>query len=343
MAVRIRKGKKTAKGVSLYLDIYFKGKRWYEFLNLYLKGEAQGETMKAAKLIKKKTERDLIMGRYGVTTGKDSEDFTTLHTKYKRLEHYRVYRACTNALIKFNDSPTIPCNEITEDFCKRFRSHLEKTYKGETPHNYFKVFKRMLKDATRAGYFIASPAEYIVNKNPTGRDVKKDVLFTAEIQKLYEAHCGNLQVRRAFLFALNTGLRLVDIRLLTWENINLQDKVLKFSQSKTTRQNIIPLNDNAIEILKKIVSDTTLFNLPSTNAVNKSIDTWKTNAGITKKVTFHVARHSAISNWLLNSGNLKLAGTLAGHASIRETEKYSHIADEQKRNTVNKMPVYKKK
>jgi len=39
--------------------------------------------------------------------------------------------------------------------------------------------------------------------------LKKDILNLDEIQLLSKARCGNDQVKRAFFFSLNTGLRFV--------------------------------------------------------------------------------------------------------------------------------------
>lgn len=36
-------------------------------------------------------------------------------------------------------------------------------------------------------------------------------------------------------------------------------------------------------------------------------------------------------------GNLKLAGSLAGHSSTKETEKYAHLIDSEKRSAVDKL------
>lgn len=58
-------------------------------------------------------------------------------------------------------------------------------------------------------------------------------------------------------------------------------------------------------------------------------------------VLFHCARHSFVTNLMLNGANIKTASELAGHSTIRHTEKYVHIVDEIKREAVNSLPDIK--
>lgn len=46
-----------------------------------------------------------------------------------------------------------------------------------------------------------------------------------------------------------------------------------------------------------------------------------------------------MTNLLLNGANIKTASELAGHSTIRHTEKYIHIADELKRKAVDSLPT----
>jgi integrase len=340
MSVVLRK-KKCSKGLSLYLDIYHKGIRKYEFLNLYIKGENRSDVMEKARKIQKKFQDEITLGYYGISLEKSADDFTEFYLRYRHLNHFKKYKTCIYALMRHMKSDVILFRDIDELFCQRFKQYLVSTYQGETPYGYFKIFKKMLKDAARLGYFTASPAEYVTNENPTGRDIRKDILFIDEIAKLYKAHCGNIEVRRAFLFSLNTATRLVDCRRLTWKNIDLKNQTLTYSQSKTRKQNIVPLNSNAMDVLNMIDKKAEyLFAMPSSNAVNKVLGNWVKDAGIEKKITFHCSRHSAITHWYALTGDLKLSGSMAGHSSVKITERYGRIADEAKRRAVDSMQKF---
>jgi integrase/recombinase XerD len=225
------------------------------------------------------------------------------------LQHYRVFKACRKKLEAISNP--LPCSRVTEQFCIDFRSSLE-TMHGETPYNYFRAFKRVLKDATRAGYYLRNPAEYVRNPNPTRYDLKKEVLSVDEVKRLRYV---NLQ--RPYIY----------------------DKVARtitFVQAKKKSLHVVPLNENAVKILELVGG---VFQLPSTNGANDNINRLVKRAGISKHITSGSARHTFVTSVLRHTGNIKLAGQIAGHSSVAMTEKYAHILDEETKAAVKGIEV----
>lgn len=58
---------------------------------------------------------------------------------------------------------------------------------------------------------------------------------------------------------------------------------------------------------------------------------------LAQPITFHFARHSFAVNVLGAGANIKTVASLMGHSSIKMTEKYLHVIDQQKQDAINSL------
>lgn len=337
MKVHLRK-KKTTTGHSLLLDYFLHGSRVREYLGIHItKGDSK-EKLLIAERIRAQKEIELFSGQYGLSPSHRRkidfieyfQDFIDQSTRKDK----NLFNASLAKLIKFH-GPQLPASSIDARFCSGFFQYLLKSLNGESPYNYFKVFKAVLSAAVTDRLFISSPASGIKSAKPAGV-LSKQVLTDSEIKILFKTRCGNAEVKRAFLFACFTGLRAVDVRSLTWKEIDMRNKEMRFSQSKTSARHIVPLNSSAISILGK-PGIGPVFKLPSQNGMNKDLKNWVKRSKIKKHITFHCARHTFGTSLLIHGADLKTTSVLLGHSSTRETEKYTHISDKMKRKAVDQL------
>lgn len=343
MGIKIRT-RKIKGGVSFYLDIYHNGRRYYENLKIFsLDKDGDRKTKKAeAEVIRSNRIHSLGLSPYYSPYKKRSAsvvEYIRIRGDNSLQVNKRRFSAIVKHLLLFANKKDLQFFEITPTFCSDFRDYLGSKLQGETPHDYFKHFKKMLNDATGDGYLDANPCLKVKNANPASGQLRKDVLTDDEIAALLSAPCGNMEVRRAFLFACMTGIRCGDIRSLIWGQVDLKLKEITFEMNKTGKEITVPLNKAALTLIGFPRSKNDhVFHLPSQGAVNKVLKHWARRASIEKHVTFHVARHSFITSVYRSTRDLKLAGSLAGHSSIKHTEKYAHICNESKRDAVNQLP-----
>jgi integrase/recombinase XerD len=220
-------------------------------------------------------------------------------------------------------------------FLERFAKYLKRNYNGDTPYNYFKKLKRVIKIAVKEKLLKENPATDIAC--PKNKGIEKDVLSIEELSLLVNAKCPNNYVRNAFLFCCLTGLRYCDVKKLKWKDIK-RDR-LKIVQEKTKQPVDVILNDDAKYFLGKPGSPNDLiYILPSHNGCLKNLDKWIEKAGVEKHITWHCARHTFATNLIQNGNDILITSNLLGHTSTKYTTRYTRINEQLRKDAIIKMP-----
>lgn len=141
-----------------------------------------------------------------------------------------------------------------------------------------------------------------------------------------------------------TGLRPKELAYLAWDDINLEAKTITVQakpdagfQIKTDEERVIPLNKEAVSLLKRLErSSRWVFAKGFKPVLNirKAIKTAARLAGINRRVTPGMLRHTFATHLLQKGVDIETLRNLMGHKSIETTQKYLHSMKDSMKNAV---------
>ncbi len=134
------------------------------------------------------------------------------------------------------------------------------------------------------------------------------------------------------LIALNTGLRRGELTSLHWSDIDLEAKrlLVRAAAAKGLKSRYVPLNTEATTILTRWRKQTSgVGRVFAVRSIKKSWAALMTAAKIAN-LHFHDLRHSFASRLAMAGVDLNTVRELLGHADMKMTLRYAHLAAEHK-------------
>ena len=191
--------------------------------------------------------------------------------------------------------------------------------------------KMVLKYMKLLGYNCLEPELIPI---PKREDVKRPFLSEYEVSKMID---NSYSLRNKFVVSLlySSGIRLSEMISLNRDSIKDRSFTvvgkgkkarLCFIDERTENimnEYLASRNDDCEAL---IISYKNKARMTPTN-VQLLIKNTAERAGITKKVTPHILRHSFATNFIRNNGNIKYLSVLLGHVSINTTAVYTHVVD----------------
>ncbi len=171
-----------------------------------------------------------------------------------------------------------------------------------------------------------NPARLVKHRQENNARVRwlaaeEEARLRAAIQATCQEHTPELDL------ALNTGLRLSEMYGLTWNNVNLSQRVLTVPRSKNGEMRHIPLNSVAIAALAALRQryETTGFVCGGAPGPRRWFEP-AVRATKLRDFTWHCLRHTFASRLVMAGVDLRTVQELMGHKSIQMTVRYSHLA-----------------
>lgn len=268
----------------------------------------------------------------------------------RTAENYHLY---LERLVEFAGDITV--DKITSELVRKYRLWLNR-YKNDngdelsmqTQAYHLIALRNFLGYCSRRDIKTLTP-----EKIELPRVKRKQVSFldAAEVERLIAAinleTPSGLRDRAIVELLFSSGLRVSELCNLNRDHINLsrgefmvrgkgqKDRPVFISPEATEwlAQYLTTRTDSAVPLFIRYSGFKTgdergeSFRL-TPRSVQRSIQRYAKNAGITKHVSPHTLRHSFATDLLMNGADLRSVQSMLGHSSIATTQIYTHVTDQ---------------
>ncbi len=233
----------------------------------------------------------------------------------------------------------ITFSDLTFELISSFEYFLQlKGYHTNTIAKHMKHLKRHVNIAINKEYIEIQKYAFRKYKIKTIEN-KHTRLVPEELERLENLILSGRYVKLqksldAFLFCCYAGMRYSDFINLSSENfvdIN-QETWLIYKSVKTGTEVRLPLyllfSGKGIAILNKYRDNLEdFFHLRDNSNVNKDLIIITRLAGLSKRISFHTARHTNATLLIYNGINITTVQKLLGHKSVKTTQVYTNVMD----------------
>lgn len=270
-------------------------------------------------------------------------------------ERYGV--AVTEFLKTLGNRQSKNITSLTAADVQRFLDH--RTDLGLAPKTVtvdVKVIRSALNTARRQGLIPSNPAEAV--ELPKAESMERGTFTKAEVKMLVDAADG--EWKTLILFAAFTGARLSDCCRMQWDGVDLAEKTLTYTQTKTGKKVTAPLHPDLLKALNKLASTDkpAVFIMPKiagqrTSGRRGLSETFKKimrKAGLDLQTvkgagnqmfsrrTFHALRHTFTSALAKGNVSPEMRMKLTGHTTEGEHRKYTHHEMDNLRAAIETIP-----
>jgi integrase len=266
MRVHLRKRKTGAEKASLYIEVYHKGARMRETLDLYVynnpKNKLQEQENKATWELAEQIQAKKLLEVQDLKFGINRQDHSRrnfikfyeekMEEKRESAGNYGNWDAAFKHLkLCFGD--ILAMSEINIETGEKFKRFLKEKArtKSNTPlsqnslYSYYNKFKACIRLAYKERMIRENWADFM--KGFSQGETFREYLTFDEVQLLVKEKCRYPVLKNAFLFSCLTGIRWSDISRLTWGQVRYNEKrghELIFRQQKTKKEWSIYLSQN---------------------------------------------------------------------------------------------------
>lgn len=240
----------------------------------------------------------------------------------------RNYVSCFEAFINhYYHTDPIDLNEMD------VRNYLQKLIQDGKSNSYVNLAVNSIKFFYEVVH--GMPNRFYSIERPRKQKQLPNVISKEEVMKLME-HTNNIKHKCIVGLLYSSGLRRGELLNLLVTDIDSKRMMVHIKNAKGNKDRYSILSPSILKNLKeyykvyrpsKYLFEGSKGGKYSVTSVLKLIDSAAARAGITKKVTPHMLRHSFATHLLENGTDLRHIQLLLGHSSTKTTEIYTHVAN----------------
>jgi len=202
---------------------------------------------------------------------------------------------------------------------------------------YMTYFKKIVLQCVKSKWL---PGDPFIDFKMTKRDVERPHLTEEELISIYRKIFVSdrlTQVRDIFVFSCYTGLAYADVQKLKRTEIVTgvdRKKWIATHRQKTDTASKIPLLPVPLAILEKYKDHLTcqakgtVLPILSNQKMNAYLKEIADVCGISKSLSFHIARHTFATTVTLSNGvPIESVAKMLGHKNLRQTQHYAKVLD----------------
>ena len=258
------------------------------------------------------------------------------------------YKVDLEFYLNYLESKDLTITEVTLEQLEGYKAHLRNTTYGNGKH--YSENTRARRISSLKSFYDYLHERDIIVKNPAHKlTVPKKEIGTVPVfmtqqqaQRLInatECEFHELRDKTIITLFLTTGMRLSELAGLNIDDITQTQ--IKIKQGKGNKTRTVNISNDVADLLQEYIQDNkysngnALFtsqknNRMSESAIQKAIEKYIKKAGLDESLSVHSLRHAFASTLVRNKVNLNTIRELMGHSSLRTTQIYTHVLDEDK-------------
>ena len=204
--------------------------------------------------------------------------------------------------------------------------------------------------ALRFFYKVTLDKDWMIKHLPYGKKPKKlPVVLSRKEMRRFLDRLPQWSHRVILMTTYSAGLRVSEVAKLQVDDVDSSRMLIRIRSGKGQKDRYVPLSKTLREVLraywtvarptKWLFAGRQLDHYISTRTIERACQRAAREAGIRKRVTPHILRHSFATHLLENGTDICTIQKLLGHQNLKTTALYTHVSQAKIQSTTSPLDL----